>query len=285
MEQKKDLRAALQPPDHAERLRERQLAAGSPQPSLYEVTVEDLARTGSLDLAYVRDVTRYPQPRAFLGVDLGMRRDHSAVAVLELSWIPRGRCGVTYAWRFQPRLAIRALERIPLGTCYRDVHRIVRDYVDELDRRRDRNGHPIGYRQELVVDAGGPGAPVVAELRAAMPSGVRVTPVLLTAGKGENSLSAGYTSVPRRTVITSLIRMIHLRTLRCPPGVDHFPVFMEELLELDGTTTHPVTAAGHDDLVIAVGLGAWAALRVVPELLPGASKTDQNFGFMPFPIF
>ena len=285
MEQKNDLRAALQPPDQAERLRQRQLAADSPHPSLYDVTVEDLARTGPLDLAYVRDVTRYPQPRAFVGVDLGMRRDHSAVAVLDLSLIPRGRCGVTYAWLFQPRLAIRALERIPLGTCYRDVHLIVREYVDALNNRRDRNGHPIDYRQEIVIDAGGPGPPVVAELRSAMPSGVQVTPVLLTAGKGENSLSGGYTSVPRRTVITGLIRMIHLRTLGCPPGVDHFSVFEEELLELDGQTTHPVSAAGHDDLVIAVGLGAWAALRAVPELLPGASKSKQNFGYMPFPIF
>jgi hypothetical protein len=59
---------------------------------------------------------------------------------------------------------------------------------------------------------------------------------------------------------------------------------MEELLELDGLTTHPVSAAGHDDLVISVGLGAWAALRAVPELVPGAPKHKQNFGFMPFPL-
>ena len=285
MDQQRNLRQALQPPDHTERLAQRELAADSPRPSLYDVTVEELRRTGPLDLAYVREVTRYPQPRAFVGVDLGMRRDHSAVAVLELSWIPRGRCGVTYAWLFQPRLSIRALERLPLGTCYRDVHGIVRQYVDELRLRRDRNGNPVDYRQELIVDAGGPGPPVIAELRAAMPTGVQVTPVLLTAGKGENSLSGGYLSVPRRTIITGLIRMIHVRTLRCPPGVDHFPVFMEELLELDGQTSHPASARGHDDLVIAVGLGAWAALRAVPELVPGASKRQQNFGYMPFPIF
>jgi len=246
--------------------------------------VEEIKRTGPLDLAYVRHVTPRPQPRAFIGVDLGMRRDHSAIAVLDLVWRPRGRCGVTYAWLFQPRLTIRALERVPLGTCYREVHVIVREYVEQLRLRRDSAGVPVDYRQELVVDAGGPGPPVVAELRASMAPHVQVTPVLLTAGKGENALSGGYLGVPRRSVVTGLIRMIHLRTLRAPPDLLHFPVFMEELLELDGQTTHPATAAGHDDLVIATGLGAWAAGRAVPELVPGMRREKQNFGFMPFPL-
>lgn len=284
MYQPDDLHAALQTPDEAERLRQRQLAAAVPHPSLFDVTVEELQRAEPVDLAFVPQLTRSPQPHAFIGVDLGMRRDHSAISVLDLSWIPRGRCGVTYAWLFQPRLSIRALERIPLGTCYRDVHVIVRQYVDQLRQRCDSAGRPVDYRLELTVDAGGPGPPVVAELRTAMPHGVEVTPVLLTAGKGENSLSGGYRAVPRRTIVTNLIRMIHLRTLRAPPGLDHFSIFMEELLELDGQTTHPASASGHDDLVIASGLGSWSALRAVPELLPGAERHKRNFGFMPFPL-
>jgi hypothetical protein len=284
MYQPDDLHAALQPPDEAERLRQRDRATASTHASLFETTVEELERRGPLDLAYVPHVTRYPQPRAFIGVDLGMRRDHSAISVLDLAWIPRGRCGVTYAWLFQPRLTVRALERLPLGTCYRDVHSILRQYVEELKQRRDPSSRPVDYRQELIVDAGGPGPPVVAELRAAMPNGIDVTPVLLTAGKGEHSLSGGYRSVPRRTIVTGLIRMIHLRTLTAPPNLDQFSVFMEELLELDGKTTHPASPSGHDDLVIATGLAAWSALRAVPELLPGSPKEKQNFGFIPFPL-
>ncbi len=103
----------------------------------------------------------------FAGLDLGQRRDFSALAVVELAeqrfaWMPAAR-----------ELSVRHLERMELGTPY---PRVV-ERVCEVMR------HPKMVNQcRLVVDATGVGAPVVDLLRSAG-LGVRLTTVTIPSGE------------------------------------------------------------------------------------------------------
>jgi hypothetical protein len=106
-------------------------------------------------------------------------------------------------------------------------------------------------------------------------AGVDVTPVLLTAGKAENSLSSGHLGIHRRTIITGLIRIFHRRTLRSSPGIAHFSVFITDLLELGRLS---------NDFVIAVGLDGCAAVRAGPKRLPVAPKHKHKFNVKASPL-
>jgi hypothetical protein len=159
------------------------------------------------------------------------------------------------------------LERIPLGTSYEEIHLIIGDKLKSMEYAIVRDTNRAPPKQELVIDAGGPGPPMVDRLRRTL-KGLQITPVIITGGKGENGLANGYTSVPRRTIITRLVQMISTQMLRCPESLSGFNEFREELLHLSGTTTHPQGRQMHDDLVMSTGLAAWAALRDFPELYP-----------------
>ena len=88
----------------------------------------------------------------FLGIDLGKRRDHTAIAVVERrQTIDRGFDHVAWRHTSSPRpdeWLVRRLERLPLGTPYTTVA----DHLVELDH------HPMLQGQStIVVDATGVG--------------------------------------------------------------------------------------------------------------------------------
>ncbi len=205
-----------------------------------------------------RFATPRPEPRWFLGLDLGQRHDHSALAAVELSWQPRGRSPIDLAWLFHCQLTLRGLERFPLGACYDQLHSIVLRGLASVARRHD------AAPTELVVDAGGPGPPMGDRLRRSLPRGIRLTPVILTGGRSSGSLANGYRSIPRREVVTGLIQLIGTGALVAPACLDDWHRFAHEMAELSGQSTHPATSRSHDDLVIAAGLAAWAAAHHMP---------------------
>lgn len=221
-------------------------------------------------LAFVPGRTLTPEPRWYLGLDLGQRRDHSALAAVELCWHHRGRCPVTYANLFQPEAAIRSLNRFPLGTSYEDLFQLVSQSLT----RRYQNA-------ELVIDAGGPGPPMVDRLRQTLPNGVNLRPVIITGGKGQNTLTGGYTGIPRRSLLSALLLTIGNHAIICEDSVENWDLFEEELIELNGDNTHPESGKGHDDLVMAVALALNAAIRDTPILLPGSKEREESkFGFV-----
>lgn len=231
-----------------------------------------------------------PDPRWFLGVDFGQRHDHSAICVLDLVWIPRGRCPVTFGSLFLPQLTIRHLDRKPLLTSYEEIHEDLVSYLDQLQHRFAINGFRADPMTEIILDAGGPGPPMIDRIRRAIPGGVRISPVLITGGKGETTLVDGYTGVPRRSLITRFIQMVNVRHLTLPPALDFWEELKAELLDLKGDTMQPASSDGHDDLVMATSLAVWAACRSVPELVPGAIRRDNpgppyQIGHCPFPLF
>ena len=245
-------------------------------------------QSGPAVLNYVRHQTRTPAPKWELGLDLGQRRDHTSITVLDLAWIERGRCPITFGWLFEPQLTLRGLERVPLGTCYEDIHLIIADKIDILEKRITEDTNRAAPTCELIIDAGGPGPPMVDRLRRTLKSSIAITPVIITGGKGVNSLIGGYVGIPRRTIVTRLIQMISCQTIRCPKDLIGWKEFMGEMLELSGESTQPESGGAHDDLVMSTGLAAWAAIRDTPELIPGAIAGEYQgptYGHIDKPLF
>jgi hypothetical protein len=222
-------------------------------------------------LRFVRHGTRFPGPLWYLALDAGQRRDHSAIAVLYLQWIAQGQCRTTFEFLFEPCLDIRFLKRFPIGLSYEKLYELLKDLLLELDPAL-----PVQAKQ-LVVDAGGPGPPLVDRLRANLSRHVTIRPVIITGGRGANTLAGGYTGVPRRTIVSNLQLLLAAGTLKCESTVPGWPLLKEELLELSGADTHPAGST-HDDLAIATGLAAWAAAGDFSALLPEAADETVRRG-------
>ena len=225
----------------------------------------DNTPSGAGMINYVRGATVLPEPKLYDGLDLGQRFDHSAIAAVELSWCHRGKDGATFAERYQPQLKITKLHQFPVGLDYNDVYKIVTDSLATEHRK-----------VELIVDAGGPGPPVVDRLRNSLASNIQLKPVIITGGKGQNTLTGGYTGVPRRSLISTLLMTMTVGSLVVDEGLPNWDKLVDELVELSAETTHPMGGAMHDDLVMALALAVYAAVRDTPSLLPGVPGEPEE---------
>jgi hypothetical protein len=223
-----------------------------------------------------------PPTEWFLGLDFGQRQDFSALATLELKWHSVGRCPVHYTYGFQPELTIRELRRFPLDTHYTALGPGILDYI----RHTFGDVQPV----DLVLDASGPGAPMVEIFRNSLSKNVSLHPVIITAGQSENNLKGGVRSVPRNALLTRLLLTMAAGSLIAPPELKLWNEFVEEMLELSANDGHP-SAGAHDDLVIGSCLGLHRALASAPELLPAIRDDDDSqtaatrFGWKDKPIF
>ncbi len=208
-----------------------------------------------------------PPRQWFLGLDFGQRQDYSAVAALELKWEHIGRCPTYYTFGYQPQVVIRGLRRFALDTPYVALGPQVIDYI--------RNTCGIDQSVDLVLDASGPGAPMVEMFRNSLSDNVTVHPVIITSGQTENPIKGGARAIPRNALLTRLLLTMGAGSLIAEPGVPFWKEFVEEMTELSADDGHPRSGA-HDDLVIGAGLGLDYALRGVPELLPAIDGDDSE---------
>jgi hypothetical protein len=181
----------------------------------------------------------------FVGLDLGQRRDHSALAVVEKG----------------AQLLVRHVERMPLGTPYPMVVEKVR-MVTQSDALRGRC--------EAVVDATGVGAPVVEMLRSAG-LGCGLAAVTITGGDRETRTGEGW-SVPKRDLIAGVQVRLERGDLRIAKGLKDAGSLMRELMDMrmerreSGRVRMEASGAGaHDDLVIALALAVWGASKPEPK--------------------
>lgn len=184
----------------------------------------------------------------YVGLDLGQRQDHSAIAVVERA----GREMV---------LGVRGVERVPLGTPYPKVVERVWEVV---------NGPDVRGRCRLVVDGTGVGAPVVDMLRSAR-LGCELCEVTITSGaRAQKTFSGGHErwSVPKRDLIAGVQLLLEKRSLRIAKRMHEAGSLVRELMDVRATTKANgrvrigADACGdHDDLVIAVALACWRAGR------------------------
>jgi hypothetical protein len=191
----------------------------------------------------------------FMGVDLGQRRDRTAIAIIERSESIADRPDpVTWTRERVTRRQARHIERMPLGTPYTVVaQRIVR-IADKLAA--------IGSCV-VAIDATGVGLPVVDSLR--MPAAAwRLMPVTIVYADREN-YTDGFWRVPKRDLIASLQLAFDAGDFTIARDCKDTPALIEELTSMrasrrpTGAVQYASPGAAHDDLAIALALAWWAA--------------------------
>jgi hypothetical protein len=194
----------------------------------------------------------------WVGVDLGQKQDHSAIAVVEREVITGTRRNPA-TWELDRRTVytVRYLERMPLGTSYLDVAAHVARLTRDI-----RMTNPC----ELVVDATGVGAPVVDVLRRAK-TGCSLYPVTITAGEHEQCTAEGY-RVPKRDLVVGLELLLEAGALEISRGLETGEELLAELramrvsVSAKGHERFEASRNGeHDDLVLATALACWRAKR------------------------
>lgn len=189
--------------------------------------------------------------RFFLGLDLGQRADHSALAVLERAEIPTGEFDRAH-WRPFSRLtlSLRLLRRWPLGVPYLDIARWSLDTVRELSVRA-----PV----TLALDASGPGAPLYEIFRTNRPPAL-LQPVIITSGHRSSTSADSTHLVPRDTLFAQLRLALENRDLIVSPKLPFAQNLCAEL------TAYGRNGGEHDDLAVAVALAVDSALRATRAL-------------------
>jgi hypothetical protein len=192
----------------------------------------------------------------YIGLDLGQKHDHSAIAVVE-----RRERRQAFQVEFES-LDVRCVERVPLGTPYPAV----------VARMREIAGHhELRGQCSLAVDATGVGAPVVDLLRQAN-LGCEICAVTITGG--EKAQAAGSWAgvarwnVPKQDLIAGVQVLLEARQLRIARELREAGALVRELMDIQGTarTSGKVRLGAdgcgeHDDLAIALALACWRAGR------------------------
>ena len=184
----------------------------------------------------------------YIGLDLGQRRNPSALAMVERSGVALGRDAVTYEPRFARQYDIRRLERAALGTPYPDVVERIRVLTRSA---------ALAGRCTLAMDATGLGAPVLDMLKRAG-LGCSIDAVILTPG-GRECCVKGVWHVPKSDLVAGLRVMLEKKELRMEKRLAGADALVKELASFGARGS-----GEHDDLAIALALACWRARRRTP---------------------
>ncbi len=212
-----------------------------------------------------------------VSVDLGQQVDPTAIAVLEVTtrqeelnkhladpdapspvtmdWYPKGGGGIKNPGGVH-RIDVRHLERLPLKMAYPDQIAHVRAVLQRppLDRPST----------DLVLDQTGVGKPIVDMFRAEGLSPIGIT---ITAGDDWSKVSHEEFRVSKLLLVSRLQAMLHAGELRIAKGLADAQVLTWELQDFraqiteSGYTRFGARSGTHDDLVLALAIGAWWANR------------------------
>jgi len=197
-----------------------------------------------------------------MGVDIGQKRDPTAIAVVE--WerrivgeevIRRGNVIVDRRDETEYHYTARYLERLPLGTPYTEVSRRVGDLAKAV---KEKTG---GRLSKLYVDATGVGKPVVDLLREC---GVRTAEVYFNHGDKRTEVSRTQVSLGKAYLVSRLQALLQSGRIHLPK-TDEAEVLAQELMDYeirvdqDANDRYGAFRVGtHDDLVTALGLAVQA---------------------------
>jgi hypothetical protein len=202
--------------------------------------------------------------RYHLGVDLGQRRDFTAIVIVRDMLATTGKkCPLTFAPVLQRRRQVLLAERIGLGTEYQKIV----ESVGQLTRLRQM-AHGDKY---VAVDTTGVGLAVLEMLRREHLAG-QLLPVVFTGGEVTRYVGGQY-NVPKGELMHGLAVELERRELQVGRRLRNWP---EMVRELSGVRWRSV--GEHDDLVMALALAVWSMrraslpsgkeLEVRPERLP-----------------
>jgi len=152
------------------------------------------------------------------------------------------------------------LQRVPLRTPYPAIVGYVGGLLGKLPRDT-----------ELVLDFTGVGRPVFDMFHYA---GISPVGVLITGGAHTQWDGSQIAAVPKVTLISHLIALLHSGRLKCHKELPEGRVLAEELRNFRasytdaGHLTFSARQGKHDDLLLATGLAAW--------YLEGAGRPSQG---------
>lgn len=237
-----------------------------------------------------------PPPSYQLGVDLGQSVNHSAFVTIETQSIPTAEPDpVTYERRIDFRIRVRDIQRLPLQVPYTEVIQHIQKQVN----------HPDYWKQiTIVLDATG-GNVFLDHLRAAR-LGAPIIPAVITSGQQATETNGKHHIPKQDLIanLEALFRERRIwldpslaRPSRSPasdasfnPGrqagepqpptpvrqhggaQDPLTQLIQELQAFEripgpqGKDTFSGKATAQDDLVIALALAAWRAVKVRPDL-------------------
>lgn len=207
------------------------------------------------------------ETRLFLGLDLGKRRDYTALVAGYRRLIRQGWDPVRMGYPLVPRLELMQAERYLLGTRYVDIAEDLAQRVREAESR--------GWGVRCAVDATGVGEGVVEILEEAGLRG-KLWPVVVAGGQADAGKLRGKAGSSHHTVTkTQLfyglrVAMEQGRTV-LQKGMPGRELLLEELRHVEevrtpmGRLTANGKASGHDDLAFAAALVQWAARQAYPS--------------------
>lgn len=204
-----------------------------------------------------------------IGVDIGQRRDPSAIAVAER--LERNRPDLPEVKeQYYP---IRHLERVPLDTSYPDVAARV---IEIVERLQERDTPP--YKIIVALDVTGVGRGVSDILKEPLKRRrVELTNVTLTAGMQlTGELGRGDVSLGKEELVSRLQALFQTGRVLVPEGHPEAEAMARELEDFEirvntkgNMQSGAFKTGAHDDLVVALALatlppakrrGIWAPL-------------------------
>ncbi len=198
----------------------------------------------------------YPHPpvayKFYVAADIGQASDPTAIVIIEKRPAPQA-----------PVYVVKYLERLPLGTSYPAV-------VDRLQQMM--HDPQVDGPARLVVDGTGVGRAIVDMLREA-----RLSPLAISIHGGDHvTTEGGYTRVPKRDLAGIVRQMLDTTRLKVVDSLPEAQILRRELhnfkVSINPATAHDSYSAWreglHDDLVLAVAMGVWAAEQERPQRPP-----------------
>jgi hypothetical protein len=193
----------------------------------------------------------------FIGVDLGRDVSHSALAVATLTrTVTQRRDPANWALAEERALEVSYLDRVPLGVKYTDVIDRIACLVKALNAQA-----AWGYQPPTIymtADAAGPGQVAIDVLRK-QDLGVILQPAIITGGEEAHRLTSGAVTVPRKELLSTVKLMLESGTLVIGKHVRHRDQLVKEGAAVNAASSRQ---REHDDLIIALALATWQALRL-----------------------
>jgi len=204
-----------------------------------------------------------------IGLDLGQAQDYSALAAMQRTWWRKGQ-------QPDPRTAalwhqVKYLQRWRLGTPYT----VIAQQVAELYRSIDTDVAQWGAK--LVVDAGGPGRPVIDLLKAKRLKPIAVT---ITSGDTWHQREDGSYTAPKRDICSALVVAAQGGDVKIAAELSEAEELRREIDSFGykiNRRTGAETYEGmddniHDDLVLAAALALWYSTQQLSKKFPGTRR-------------
>jgi hypothetical protein len=196
-----------------------------------------------------------------VGIDWGLRRDHTAIVVVEQTWDARGE----YAY-----YEVGWMKRYQLRTPYLSFPPLVKRLDKKLKLRAVKEGKAAWTT--YVVDCGGVGVAAVEGLERIM-DGAEIVKVFITGGIKERAPDDETNTImlPKWQLIATFSGLLETGQVIFPEKAKYAGAMIEELEAFDrhitdyGAETFAAKAGKHDDLVVAASLCTWFGSRHSPR--------------------